>query len=165
MFVIGLAGMGVAAWGMYSVDKNFPLQINNEVDTIQALPVKLITTATSLADELSNITIPLDRFQEIIEDVNITGMKKDLEHIDEFFQHAPTPYDLRDILDNMQQQLDSLVVNLSGLAALIDSSNTSSPLGMMKENMEVLQNFTSVASDMKVTVALYNQSLTAVADL
>lgn len=160
MFILGLVGMAVAAWGMTSVDKHFLVQVSTEVDTVQAFPVKLITKVQQLSGELGNVTIPLDNFQGIVEGLNITGMQADLAHIEDFFLNAPTPALLKAVLHDLQTALSTTLTNaLSQLADQLNATDSSTPLGKLRHNMAVLTAFSTQPPAMASSIHGYSTNI------
>lgn len=142
MFVLGLVGMAVAAWGMTSVDKNFPANISKQVDTIQEFPLEVINTVDGMAMKLGNFTTPLDNFQAIINQINISTMRTDLADVSDFFTNAPAPATIQALVTAVQTALDpKLSGDLAELGHQIDGTNTSCALGRLYASIATLKGF------------------------
>jgi hypothetical protein len=152
----------MAAWGMASLNKQFPAAVSKEIDIVQEFPVSLLARVEALVNQTQNITFPLDQFEAILQEVNITGMQSDIALITDFFTNAPTPTDLKQIMEALD---NALKVTLSGaLGALkseIDASNSSSALNVLMGHINTVQAFST--SDTKTALAAYDTAIQAVA--
>lgn len=162
MLVLGLVGCAMAAWGMASLNQQFPAAVSKEVDIVQELPVSLLSKVDHLANLTRNISSPLDQFEGIIREVNITGMQADVALVNDFFTNAPTPAELKQVIAALD---DALKVTLSGalgaLKAEIDATNTSSALQVLLGHIDTVQGFST--NDTKTKLAAYDAAVQDVA--
>jgi hypothetical protein len=162
MLVLGLVGCAMAAWGMASLNQQFPAAVSAEIDIVQQFPEKLLLEVEGLANQTLNISSPLNAFEGVLNDINITGMQRDISLINDFFTNAPTPNMLKQIM----AALDStLKVTLSGaLGALkdqINPANTNSAMNALKGHIGTIQGFST--SNMSAALTAYDAAIQAVA--
>jgi hypothetical protein len=162
MLLLGLVGCAMAAWGMASLNQQFPAAVSKEVDIIQQFPEKLLLEVDGLANQTANISAPLDAFENILNQINITGMQQDIAHISDFLTNAPTPSELKQIIEALD---DALKVALSGtLGALkseIDSTNSTSALNVLLGHLNTISAFST--NDTRDGLNAYNDAILAVA--
>lgn len=124
----------------------------------QVFPAKVVTQVQLLANMTANMTAPLDTFADIIKEVNITGMRADLTHIDDFFRNAPTPSLLKQIMDDLNTALKVTLSNtLDALKSDIDSTTNNSALHKLMQNIEVLRVLST--AQMNATLGAYDTAI------
>jgi hypothetical protein len=158
MLLLGLIGCAMAAWGMASLNQQFPAAVSKEIDIVQEFPVSLLTKFDGLVNQTQNISSPLDQFEAIIQEVNITGMQSDLDLINDFFTNAPTPAYLKAVMQDLDGALkQTLSGALDALKAEIDTTNSSSALKVLMGHIDTVQGFS--ADDAKTKLAAYDAAI------
>jgi hypothetical protein len=162
MLVLGLVGCAMAAWGMASLNQQFPAAVSAEIDVVQQFPVKLLLEVEGLANQTQNISSPLDAFEGVLQQINITGMQGDIALITDFLTNAPTPAVLLEIMAALNTTLKGTLSGaLDALKSQIDSGNANSALNVLMGHIDTIQSFST--SDMSNALAAYNTSIQAVA--
>lgn len=127
----------------------------------QAFPQRLLDNVQQLANQTANMTSPLNSFEGIIREVNISGMKADLGHITDFLTNAPTPKLLKAIIEDLDNALQvTLSKALDALKQEIDEGNNASSLNVLMGHIKVLQDFT--IQPMRQGLTAYDDAIQAI---
>lgn len=159
MLLLGLAGAGMGAWGMFRLRGNLPAYVNAEVDVLQAYPAHVAALVSGIADQSGNLSVPLDGVTDIlVTQLNVSGLQADVAHVRTFLDAAPTPGQLKAVLDSLQAELDGgLLPALAGLQAAINSSSSTSPLQQLARHLTAVSAFNM--SGMAATIDAYDATV------
>lgn len=156
---LSLCACGAAAWGMIGLNKNLLPALNARIDSMQEFPARIVRQVSSLANETAALNQPLDTISNVINSIDVDGIRSDLTHVTEFLREAPSPTVLRATLNALSTALKpQLFEGLRQLHGQINMASDSSPLGMLKGYLDTLSRLD--VSVMGPAIRSYSDALT-----